>query len=169
MLFLHSFFFFSSRRRHTRWNCDWSSDVCSSDLPSPNVRLRAAATAASSTSAFTLRYTCSRWSAIASYSEPHAAAMSRPATVTTLILDRKSTRLNSSHSSISYAVFCLKKKKNYHDEHAASRFETLHDQALNRERGDSRAVDEDVFHQVDGERDLRRVVDHDRAVRDLYA
>src|SRR5438309_9344436 len=29
-----------------------------------------------------------------------------------LYLDRKSTRLNSSHSSISYAVFCLKKKKN---------------------------------------------------------
>src|SRR6516164_10997609 len=28
------FFFFSSRRRHTRWNCDWSSDVCSSDLGS---------------------------------------------------------------------------------------------------------------------------------------
>src|SRR6266481_2789240 len=27
-----AFFFFSSRRRHTRWNCDWSSDVCSSDL-----------------------------------------------------------------------------------------------------------------------------------------
>src|SRR5689334_24898205 len=27
-----SYFFFSSRRRHTRWNCDWSSDVCSSDL-----------------------------------------------------------------------------------------------------------------------------------------
>src|SRR6266481_6032222 len=27
-----SLFFFSSRRRHTRWNCDWSSDVCSSDL-----------------------------------------------------------------------------------------------------------------------------------------
>src|SRR5438270_9826229 len=29
MLFL---FFFSSRRRHTRFDCDWSSDVCSSDL-----------------------------------------------------------------------------------------------------------------------------------------
>src|SRR5256886_7898896 len=28
--------------------------------------------------------------------------------------DRKSTRLNSSHSQISYAVFCLKKKKKYH-------------------------------------------------------
>src|SRR5256886_4292837 len=26
------FFFFSSRRRHTRFGCDWSSDVCSSDL-----------------------------------------------------------------------------------------------------------------------------------------
>src|SRR5690348_17449891 len=25
-------FFFSSRRRHTRWTGDWSSDVCSSDL-----------------------------------------------------------------------------------------------------------------------------------------
>src|SRR5688572_2062917 len=31
------FFFFSSRRRHTRFDCDWSSDVCSSDLRlSPN-------------------------------------------------------------------------------------------------------------------------------------
>src|SRR3712207_8428476 len=28
--------------------------------------------------------------------------------------DRKSTRLNSSHANISYAVFCLKKKKNLH-------------------------------------------------------
>src|SRR5256886_12470412 len=27
-------FFFSSRRRHTRFDCDWSSDVCSSDLRS---------------------------------------------------------------------------------------------------------------------------------------
>src|SRR5256886_16578298 len=39
-------FFFSSRRRHTRFDCDWSSDVCSSDLvgrpsPSLNARLRA--------------------------------------------------------------------------------------------------------------------------------
>src|SRR3712207_7481600 len=32
-----------------------------------------------------------------------------------IIRDRKSTRLNSSHANISYAVFCLKKKnKNYH-------------------------------------------------------
>src|SRR5438309_6662899 len=31
------------------------------------------------------------------------------------ITDRKSTRLNSSHSSISYAVFCLKKKRNRHN------------------------------------------------------
>src|SRR6266487_5838484 len=28
-------FFFSSRRRHTRWTGDWSSDVCSSDLLDP--------------------------------------------------------------------------------------------------------------------------------------
>src|SRR5260370_2517229 len=31
---LQMFFFFSSRRRHTRFKCDWSSDVCSSDLTS---------------------------------------------------------------------------------------------------------------------------------------
>src|SRR5439155_13990200 len=29
-------FFFSSRRRHTRWPRDWSSDVCSSDLRAPD-------------------------------------------------------------------------------------------------------------------------------------
>src|SRR5260370_32041969 len=32
------FFFFSSRRRHTRFKCDWSSDVCSSDL-TPTVKV----------------------------------------------------------------------------------------------------------------------------------
>src|SRR3712207_9556677 len=31
-----------------------------------------------------------------------------------VLQDRKSTRLNSSHANISYAVFCLKKKKNTH-------------------------------------------------------
>src|SRR3712207_7373300 len=38
--------------------------------------------------------------------EPREAAELGP-----LALDRKSTRLNSSHANISYAVFCLKKKK----------------------------------------------------------
>src|SRR2546427_187633 len=32
MYYYFFFFFFSSRRRHTRFDCDWSSDVCSSDL-----------------------------------------------------------------------------------------------------------------------------------------
>src|SRR6266480_7903740 len=32
------FFFFSSRRRHTRLTCDWSSDVCSSDLTVTGLR-----------------------------------------------------------------------------------------------------------------------------------
>src|SRR4051794_41846495 len=35
-----SFFFFSSRRRHTRWTGDWSSDVCSSDLRSARLLQR---------------------------------------------------------------------------------------------------------------------------------
>src|SRR5438067_11329251 len=33
----HVFFFFSSRRRHTRSKRDWSSDVCSSDLSNPGM------------------------------------------------------------------------------------------------------------------------------------
>src|SRR5258707_9563161 len=37
-----------------------------------------------------------------------------------LRLDRKSTRLNSSHANISYAVFCLKKKKKKHIEHTST-------------------------------------------------
>src|SRR2546430_12856470 len=34
-------FFFSSRRRHTRFDCDWSSDVCSSDLEVPGYAVEA--------------------------------------------------------------------------------------------------------------------------------
>src|SRR3712207_7767183 len=57
---------------------------------------------------------------------PSPSAAGRPAFVATMARvttgwldlaagarDRKSTRLNSSHANISYAVFCLKKKKNH--------------------------------------------------------
>src|SRR5256885_10576634 len=74
-------FFFSSRRRHTRLQGDWSSDVCSSDLPDRAARGRSAPRRARG--------------------RGHAPGAG----------DRKSTRLNSSHLVISYAVFCLKKKK----------------------------------------------------------
>src|SRR2546427_6324490 len=40
MLVFCIFFFFSSRRRHTRFDCDWSSDVCSSDLEIKEERVR---------------------------------------------------------------------------------------------------------------------------------
>src|SRR2546427_8961774 len=43
-----------------------------------------------------------------------AKARMRDAQVAQPQADRKSTRLNSSHSQISYAVFCLKKKKQKH-------------------------------------------------------
>src|SRR2546427_830791 len=42
-LFFFFFFFFSSRRRHTRFDCDWSSDVCSSDLFAKALRSEALA------------------------------------------------------------------------------------------------------------------------------
>src|SRR2546422_3244581 len=54
--------------------------------------------------------------------------------------DRKSTRLNSSHGYISYAVFCLKKKKKKHKQkkrpnkhtHKPKSMHTLHDSAKHR-------------------------------------
>src|SRR5256886_3082311 len=104
------FFFFSSRRRHTRFDCDWSSDVCSSDLLVEAVALRAVCRLA--------RPPCGRG----------GCEQRRPGCVAGAgglargrqqcrgsarrCVDRKSTRLNSSHSQISYAVFCLKKKNN---------------------------------------------------------
>src|SRR3712207_7368959 len=42
---------------------------------------------------------------------PLGAAPRQVAVVVAVVEDRKSTRLNSSHANISYAVFCLKKKK----------------------------------------------------------
>src|SRR2546430_8589892 len=53
---------------------------------------------------------------------PAAGPSQRPATAAGLRSreDRKSTRLNSSHSQISYAVFCLKKKKNHTPVRSAS-------------------------------------------------
>src|SRR5690242_21464995 len=50
-----------------------------------------------------------------SFERNHGGEKTRIAELTLVAskhLDRKSTRLNSSHMSISYAVFCLKKKKN---------------------------------------------------------
>src|SRR2546426_2882883 len=83
-------FFFSSRRRHTRLQGDWSSDVCSSDLVKPEGTMMSSPLPGS-------KKTFSP-----EQSGFVTSAMTR---------DRKSTRLNSSHLVISYAVFCLKKKK----------------------------------------------------------
>src|SRR5256884_895404 len=103
-----SFFFFSSRRRHTRCSRDWSSDVCSSDLIQANVILNSGAA---------MDYvageipTPPRWSGQIG-AEWLFRLASDPCRLWRryLLEDRKSTRLNSSHGYISYAVFCLKKK-----------------------------------------------------------
>src|SRR2546430_12424587 len=88
-------FFFSSRRRHTRFDCDWSSDVCSSDL-----FVRSGYTRENSYDVLWKGTPSPRGAALC-VAWPAWPLRSR---------DRKSTRLNSSHSQISYAVFCLKKK-----------------------------------------------------------
>src|SRR5471030_2932058 len=85
---VYHIFFFSSTRRHTNCLSDWSSDVCSSDLSGSGRRTWVSRP----TTTLPTTFAC-RW--------PRSARRR----------DRKSTRLNSSHLGISYAVFCLKKKK----------------------------------------------------------
>src|SRR3712207_4323319 len=169
--------FFSSRRRHTRYWRDWSSDVCSSDLQtavhvhgdevdeqaqreleSLAAGLKVAQTAHATRTIQMCREACGGAGYLQENRLPHLKADTDVFTTfegdNTVLLqlvakglltgyrdafgslegwgkvgfiadmvretvlertaarDRKSTRLNSSHANISYAVFCLKKKKN---------------------------------------------------------
>src|SRR5437870_9373666 len=117
-------FFFSSRRRHTRWPRDWSSDVCSSDLTFAITVRHRDATRYSLRRISDLTRVAPRWKAGFGYefleradgfrglASVYGLRFASPPTAMDLGLtyrDRKSTRLNSSHVAISYAVFCLKK------------------------------------------------------------
>src|SRR2546430_6581349 len=102
------FFFFSSRRRHTIFDCDWSSDVCSSDLGSSvggagRLGGRHARGARHRGLAGDPRERRPMSEAVVELRDVFCVHRTNEG-------DRKSTRLNSSHSQISYAVFCLKKK-----------------------------------------------------------
>src|SRR5256886_7842934 len=102
--------FFSSRRRHTRFDCDWSSDVCSSDLVAQlglgdAVRLLGFV----SDDALPALYNAADLFVLAT--RRYDLLVEGFGISIVEASDRKSTRLNSSHSQISYAVFCLKKKK----------------------------------------------------------
>src|SRR5256885_8131401 len=107
------FFFFSSRRRHTRLQGDWSSDVCSSDL----------LVTITVSIFFEGRY-CSTMRRI------ETRIFRIDTEVAEQLEDRKSTRLNSSHLVISYAVFCLKKKKNKHTTATPGRKYNTHRQRI---------------------------------------
>src|SRR5256885_11157496 len=80
-------FFFKSRSRHTSLKGDGIPEVCSPDLCNPDGGGNGHATG-----------------------HEHAGGDRHPV-LAQQVADRKSTRLNSSHLVISYAVFCLKKKK----------------------------------------------------------
>src|SRR2546429_5964982 len=99
---LHGLFFFSSRRRHTRCSRDWSSDVCSSDLV---WHLRREGIAETMTTRSVAVFAVLSYAGVMLWLGRRALARFQ------VTGDRKSTRLNSSHGYISYAVFCLKKKK----------------------------------------------------------
>src|SRR5690625_5485125 len=113
-------FCLSSRRRHTSWPRDWSSDVCSSDLlvELHRERIRHARVVGNPgcypvTVLLGLAPLLQQDTPLIDTSNIIADCKSgvsgagRKASIGTL-LDRKSTRLNSSHVAISYAVFCLK-------------------------------------------------------------
>src|SRR2546430_8570016 len=142
--------FFSSRRRHTRFDCDWSSDVCCSDLfcccwGARRTTVVSMLTRVSLGAAWRVAYTTPPIIAVWITSDvkptrsppwlrvfrlnSRSEKTTDPPPVRRLstivwphpgrrvvgrrppvFQDRKSTRLNSSHSQISYAVFCLKKK-----------------------------------------------------------
>src|SRR3712207_8593002 len=119
------FFFFSSRRRHTRYWRDWSSDVCSSDLASHlDFPLEGRTIVIVDDVLYTGRTVRAAIEALFDYGRPERVQLAvladrghrelpiRPDYVgknlPTARRDRKSTRLNSSHANISYAVFCLK-------------------------------------------------------------
>src|SRR2546430_3385501 len=104
------FFFFSSRRRHTRFDCDWSSDVCSSDLRNWRRLERHDAVVEQRRSQKPGDDQLSNFQTGKGRTFLRTHLRSNPRLG--MFLDRKSTRLNSSHSQISYAVFCLKKKNN---------------------------------------------------------
>src|SRR5690349_22252744 len=101
-------FFFSSRRRHTRSLRDWSSDVCSSDLPpgAPDDMDGRLDTASD------MMETIERSGSEAEAMRKGIKLRRETPPPFATVEDRKSTRLNSSHVEISYAVFCLKKKIN---------------------------------------------------------
>src|SRR5256885_8843554 len=122
MILLVVFFFFSSRRRHTRLQGDWSSDVCSSDLADGGVRSPAQAVSPAARGSQPRCPSAGREAqGTAQEKEGEQAAVRLARRVVPhdrygpnphrRHRDRKSTRLNSSHLVISYAVFCLKKKK----------------------------------------------------------
>src|SRR5690606_39379671 len=107
-------FVFASRRRHTSFSRDWSSDVCSSDLHVPVLvgvavhdRLVAQVRHLTLLRRLLLHQVLARGARHVPAEEDLGLGIEG---VDHQGVDRKSTRLNSSHVKISYAVFCLKKK-----------------------------------------------------------
>src|SRR5207249_8647645 len=105
-------FFFSSRRRHTRSKRDWSSDVCSSDLSAIQATTVAVLGLDPLLAILMQDLVNGGGDSPVAHGLGGVSVAKAPTHIASLGgPDRKSTRLNSSHVSISYAVFCLKKKK----------------------------------------------------------
>src|SRR5256885_11355815 len=95
------FFFFSSRRRHTRLQGDWSSDVCSSDLCNRTRcarRSRPTCSVVRTASCWTLTTTGSAWQ-----SEEHTSELQSPCNIVCrLLLEKKKKNHNNPNTVILY-------------------------------------------------------------------
>src|SRR3712207_8611612 len=103
------YFFFLMIRRPPRSTLFPYTTLFRSPIP-PTLHLRGAVSLVHPLSPLSPDCDSSRYLSDESASQPARVVICRQPRTTSL--DRKSTRLNSSHANISYAVFCLKKKNN---------------------------------------------------------
>src|SRR5256885_7230978 len=90
-------FFFSSRRRHTRLQGDWSSDVCSSDLSCPHCARRAWTSRPRCAPKGAVSPACVDASDASPRSEEHTSELQSPCNlVCRLLLEKKKTKSMSS-------------------------------------------------------------------------
>src|SRR5256886_11321560 len=98
VLCFYTFFFFSSRRRHTRFDCDWSSDVCSSDLWLTSVRVGSTG----GVSVVTITFSALDATFTVTRSEEHTSELqSQSNLVCRLLLEKKKTNASEQISTLS--------------------------------------------------------------------
>src|SRR2546427_9422153 len=99
-------FFFSSRRRHTRFDCDWSSDVCSSDLEQKEVTINLLNTTNALDCAKDVRLEFGDVVEVPERSEEHTSELqSQSNLVCRLLLEKKKTKINKYYNYLVQSMY----------------------------------------------------------------